>query len=330
MIPNKNYTSDEIFNIEQRLYFSKNFCLGTNSDLLNPGDYKTINSYFEPLTIRNVGEVKVFSNVCLHRSGLIDIQEHGNAPFSCKYHGWTYGADGELLRTPLDESMKSCNRKLDVIPSKAIDGFIFIKAEDDLETKYGGISGIAGMSKGNFFYRNSILHQCNWKLLVENVLEPYHISFVHKDSFVAMGLSSTSHYSWGENPLGTFNNVASKSDETKYYNHVAIGSNLFVSNTSGAITFVSYFFPISANQTLLVYELWESEKLMLRPGYAREKVRSEAISFSNKVLQEDREIIEAAQIGISHSKHEYVLSEINEPRLLSFHRYYQRAMTPSL
>jgi phenylpropionate dioxygenase-like ring-hydroxylating dioxygenase large terminal subunit len=322
MINKVNYFSDEIFELEKKTYFAQNFCLGSTTFLNVNGDYRTFNNYFIPITVRFLEEISVFKNVCLHRSSLIDIAESGNSPFDCKYHGWAYSHDGSLKRVPLDSSINVCGKKLEKIPSNVIDDLIFINSDHKFENNFKSIFLESGIKKSSCFYRNSLLHKCNWKLLVENVLEPYHISFVHKDSFVPLGLTSTSIYSWRSTPLGTYNIVQSRSDEKKYYSHVDIAPNLFVSDTNGHVVFLSYFIPISVNETILHYELWESPELIRRAKYTRDFVKNESIIFSNKVLMEDKEIVEAAQVGIKHASSVHNLSNAIEPRVIEFHKRY--------
>lgn len=326
MIPSQNYIDSNIFDIERNRYFSSNFCLGTLAGLEKKGDYRTYNNFYTPITIRNVGDIKVFKNVCLHRSSLIDIAESGNSPFSCKYHGWAYSDSGELYRTPLDPSIDRCNKKLEILPSEIIDGIIFLNSSKGFGAAFRGMQLQHPVSKLHCFYRGSLVHACNWKLLVENVLEPYHISFVHKDSFVAMGLSSTSEYEWGETGLGTHNKVTSHSDANKYYTHLDVSPNLFISDTNGYVTFLSYFIPVSVDQTILHYELWENSELSRRPQYVRNQMQRESVKFTQKVLLEDKELVEAAQIGMRHTTQGYSLSKVAEPRIFCFHENYLNIM----
>lgn len=326
MIPLRNYIDTNIFDVERNKYFSNNFCLGTVAGLEKRGDYRTYNNFYIPITVRNVGDIKVFKNVCLHRSSLIDIAESGNSPFSCKYHGWAYSDFGELSRTPLDPSIDRCNKKLETLPSEIIDKVIFLNSSEEFGAAFLAMQLQHPVNKSHCFYRGSLVHACNWKLLVENVLEPYHISFVHQDSFVAMGLSSTSDYEWGDTGLGTHNRVTSRVDSSKYYAHLDVSPNLFISDTNGYVTFLSYFIPVSVDQTVLHYELWESSELSRRPQYVRKHMQEESIKFTNKVLLEDKELVEAAQIGIRHAAKGYSLSEVVEPRIFRFHEKYLNIM----
>jgi phenylpropionate dioxygenase-like ring-hydroxylating dioxygenase large terminal subunit len=326
MIPIEFYKSKLIFEKEKKLYFGNNFFVGTDSNLDNDNDYKTVNYYFKPLTIRNSNGIKVFSNICLHRASLIDGNDYGNAPFACRYHGWSYAHDGSILRTPLDDALKNCKKKLSVIPSDKVKNFIFVNPEKGFANRFESIVSKVIPPDSKFFYRNLISHNCNWKLLVENVLEHYHLSFVHKDTFAHAGFTSTSKIDWAATELGSYNYLQSKNNQNSYYKHFDIQSNLFISDTNGRIIFISYFFPISISETLLIYELWETPDLLNKPDYIRRKIQEKSIFFTNRALQEDKAVLENTQFGVSNTDLDFVLSEIAEPRVLNFHINYMNKM----
>src|SRR6266540_1377063 len=49
----------------------------------------------------NVGRVRAFHNVCSHRSNKLVWNRGGSCQmFACKFHGWTYGLDGQLSFVP--------------------------------------------------------------------------------------------------------------------------------------------------------------------------------------------------------------------------------------
>ena len=44
------------------------------------------------------GSIRVLHNVCRHRAGpLAQCDGRGAKALRCRYHGWTYGLDGQLL-----------------------------------------------------------------------------------------------------------------------------------------------------------------------------------------------------------------------------------------
>src|SRR5690606_34484688 len=51
-------------------------------------------------------KVHVFLNSCRHRGMKVCRYDQGNTPlFTCPYHSWTYGTDGQLRGVPLYDSL---------------------------------------------------------------------------------------------------------------------------------------------------------------------------------------------------------------------------------
>ena len=53
----------------------------------------------ELVVYNDQGEILAFDNVCPHRGGRFFVDQSGNAPASCPYHGWTY-RNGSLRLPP--------------------------------------------------------------------------------------------------------------------------------------------------------------------------------------------------------------------------------------
>jgi phenylpropionate dioxygenase-like ring-hydroxylating dioxygenase large terminal subunit len=103
-LPGNWYTSEEMYQLERRAIFSRRWLLLTHSSRLqNPGDYLrySVANYDIVISKDRVGEIHAFHNVCRHRAYPVVEQEKGNAKiFSCKYHGWSYGLNGNLAKAP--------------------------------------------------------------------------------------------------------------------------------------------------------------------------------------------------------------------------------------
>jgi Rieske 2Fe-2S family protein len=104
-LPQKYYTSDEVFEREQERIFSKYWvCAGHQSRIPNPGDYFLLNLFNESLIILRDKEnqIRAFFNVCRHRGTRICEAAEGQFSNSiqCTYHAWTYGLDGKLIGAP--------------------------------------------------------------------------------------------------------------------------------------------------------------------------------------------------------------------------------------
>ncbi len=49
------------------------------------------------------GSIKAFLNQCRHRAMRVSYADCGNTrAFTCPYHGWSYGINGELIDVPLE------------------------------------------------------------------------------------------------------------------------------------------------------------------------------------------------------------------------------------
>ena len=144
-------------------------------------------------------EINVVLNRCRHRGASVCQDECGNAHvLRCAYHGWTYSNSGKLLGAPFQDGYgEEFNREeMGLIRVPKVDsyrGFIFKPKREGLQTfdrtfrkchpyiDYVAESGPEGieLSAGKHKY----FLNANWKFQVENTIDPYHLSFVHKTFF---------------------------------------------------------------------------------------------------------------------------------------------------
>ena len=196
------YTDPDLFAHECQTILRRGWhCLGRVDELANEGDYFTAQLLDEPLIVtRHNGEVRVLSNVCRHR-GMPVASGQGTAKrFVCPYHAWTYGPDGQLLRAArmknADFDLKAC--ALPSFPCVERFGFIYVSLEDtpsDFDGELAGLDTLVGPYDPSAF---RIVHaaqevwRTNWKCLVENFMEGYHLSVVHPQTlhgYTPTGLS---------------------------------------------------------------------------------------------------------------------------------------------
>jgi phenylpropionate dioxygenase-like ring-hydroxylating dioxygenase large terminal subunit len=288
--------------------------------------------------------MRSFENVCLHRAKLIDPPGRGNRPFRCGYHAWQYGADGMLERAPMAQDACIARRQLQVCSTVENRGLVFMAPEGELDAGFGAAALDAiGFGIGEFFHGETLDHGANWKLLVENVLESYHLSFVHQESFVPTGISSASetseNYFGADSVLRIANRKegegAKEGEGTKArllpgahsdYLHAYVFPNLFVSITGGLVGFISHFKPQAAGRTLLEWQLFETPLLLQQKAPLRTYIKQNAVEFTRRVLMEDLVVLEESQLGIRHARGPHQLQPF-EGRLAHFHETYLAMMT---
>jgi choline monooxygenase len=161
--------------------------VGCVDQLSQVGDYITCGVAQEPIIVVRCddGELREFSNVCLHRASPA-ARNNGNAKyFRCFYHGWTYDLAGQLRATPQYERQQKDDSFLPQMGVETWGPFVFINRDPNSVS----LSDSLGDLRDRFveyrledlsFRRRVVLEaDCNWKVLEENARECYHCFRVH-------------------------------------------------------------------------------------------------------------------------------------------------------
>lgn len=337
------YSDPATFDVELARIFSDRMCVGSVYDLPAVNDYLSLLVGNRAITVRHTPDgVRAINNVCLHRNALIDPPGSGNRTFRCNYHGWSYRSDGTLEHAPLAEEAAICERQLIRYPVAESNGIYYVGlgATPDVSDTRIAFDKLR-MTLAEPFGRGTLDHACNWKLLVENVMEGYHLSYVHKETFVQAGFTSTANYhhemegsvSWstmtprqghGNDRSSQYRRISQ--DAGHYYNHAFVFPNLFLANSNGLIGFMSHLYPASTSHTRLEWALFELPALTALAPSIREHFRNDALAFANATLLEDKALVESCQRGIS-SVGTACQFQPNEGRIRHFHLMYQESMS---
>jgi phenylpropionate dioxygenase-like ring-hydroxylating dioxygenase large terminal subunit len=147
------------------------------------------------------GAICAFHNACSHRGNTV-ITETGQETYgrnragvvTCRFHGWVYNAQGQLVNVPGEERFYSCFDKaengLAPVHCDTWAGFIFVNVDpgpvQPLKEFLGGYADHFGgfdydACDYGFTYHTTL--NCNWKVASDAFAEAYHVDTIHAGSF---------------------------------------------------------------------------------------------------------------------------------------------------
>lgn len=201
-IPYWLYTDQDVFTREmQRIFCGRSWAyVGLAVELPEPGSFKT--TYIGDRSIivcRNrEGQLRAFANRCAHRGVKFCRQRLGQTSrFTCPYHQWTYDLDGALKGVPFRGGVKGqggmpadfdpAQHGLQTLRVTEHNGVLFASFAPDIE------DFVSYLGETNQYYFERVfdgrqlkvlgysrqLIPGNWKLMFENIKDPYHASLLH-------------------------------------------------------------------------------------------------------------------------------------------------------
>jgi Rieske 2Fe-2S family protein len=214
------YTDPAVVEDEQERIFERTWQLaGHIGSLPRPGSYITSRAGDQPvLVVRDdQGGLRAYRNVCRHRgSRLLSGSGQCKAAIRCRYHGWTYRLDGSLIGVPEGMAFgdKLDKRRLGLMPVRVEEmcGLIFVNLDSDA-TPLADLVG--DLPQRLAPYRIESLTQfspgqgtqpANWKAVVDNYIEGYHIPIAHPGlmrmlDYKHYDVEVHDHWVWFDAPL---------------------------------------------------------------------------------------------------------------------------------
>ncbi len=193
------YTDPAVLAAERARLFARSWALvATSEELAQLGSYVTASVGGVPLAVvrDREGVLRAFHNVCRHR-GMALLEGSGTVGryMTCGYHQWTYSLDGSLFRVPQGDDqfpgLDLCALGLHEGQVDEWHGMVFANPSP----KAPGLSAhMAGLDNRLEPFLSGPLQQvalveyeaaCNWKLLVENHIDVYHLWYLHARSLAA-------------------------------------------------------------------------------------------------------------------------------------------------
>ena len=225
-VPFWAYTDAQLYQRElDIIFYGKHWCyVGLEVEVPHVGDYKLthigerqvllVRDRVAPKDRATDHGLRVVENRCAHRGVRFCQKQSGNArSFVCPYHQWTYKLNGDLVGLPFKDGVKEGDHINGGMPEgfdlkdhgltrlrvAVLHGLVFATFHDDTEplADYLGpnimpwldrIFASGGVARPlTLLGYNRQRIPGNWKLMMENIKDPYHPGLLHT-WFVTFGL----------------------------------------------------------------------------------------------------------------------------------------------
>ena len=174
-LPGGRYTDPRFFELEKEHVWRRSWLFAGHIDQIpEPGCYRLWENAGQPVILVHAddGAVNAFYNTCSHRGAPVVTDESGKRPrLTCRYHGWSYTHDGELvaIRDPEDfrDLDYSC-RGLRRVRCERFGNLIFVNFDDNAPALVDWLGPIADeweefqFDKCRLAARHAFDLNCNW------------------------------------------------------------------------------------------------------------------------------------------------------------------------
>lgn len=355
MIPKHHYYQPEIFDAEIGKLFASGWqFVALASELAQDRDFVTVDHPEAAIVVQNFkGELAAFQNICTHRFNRLQNEPRGNRMLLCGYHGWNFDKAGFPFGMPKraqflgEDNSHLC---LTRYPIEQCGQFVFVDRgggaatlREHLGSFYATLQELGGYLGAETQF-GAVPHAANWKLLVENVLECYHCSTVHQETFVPWGVGklpisdarfdaghSSAHFPRQEQArealrLRYLSHLKDRPFDHGSFFHVFVFPNLFIGSSQGLSFYVGQLLPEGPEHTMLRVRNFEPRVELSAKHRARQTpINDEQNDMSRKLIEEDRVILEQIQRAIHLADKPGAIGD-DEVRIRAFHRHYEDVM----
>ncbi len=194
-LPVEAYTSQEWFHREQRNIFSNTWrYAGFMEDVSEPGQYISVQAGLNNIFIvmGRDRRLRAFHNICRHRgTQLIRAVGKAQKALTCPYHDWTYDLEGNLISVPEeDREFQGIDKSCLGLKPASVDiwkSMLFVHPDPNagsIMDWFGDIDTQVGPHLPEELpeyeeARSSYEIKANWKIVVENYIDVYHLSHLH-------------------------------------------------------------------------------------------------------------------------------------------------------
>jgi Rieske 2Fe-2S family protein len=327
-LPGRFYHEPAIWELERDRLFSRAWvCVGRADHFPAAGDYRTVTVGLENVVILrgDDGVLRGFLNVCRHRGARVCPAASGHArTLQCRYHAWTYGLDGRLLKAPGLHGLAGFDRQefgLVPVALEVWQGLVWITLAEEraplrdqlvpqLDSRLGSAERLAPYRIGELAVGRSIEYEvgANWKVVVENFMECYHCAPMHPELvrlLPAFRQGATQEYglgtaladeaealTWsGRAPAPPFPGLPAGHE--RHYFGLVLRPNVLL-NLLPDHVIVHTLTPLAPDRSRVVCDWLFAADAVARPGFDPD----DTVRLFDRVNRQDWEVCEWVQAGV--------------------------------
>lgn len=331
---------------------------GSLAELHSDGNFSTATILDRPVILwRQQGELHAFLNVCAHRFSKLTDQPCGRAErLTCQYHGWQYDASGDTQKIPDSQNFRPlAGQRLGLtrLPL-VVAGQLALVNFTGQSPANSPMHRHANVFERLFGPRSSLVFSmqrevpANWKVVIENAVESYHVGFVHEASFGQMPSAESCTHELANDYTRFVTDAPSQASRlvqrlerlvhrllgrpfVERYEHYHFFPNLTIA-TSKMFSAVMAVEPLSPGRSRLTLQLFGD------PGERRNLAARAAFRLASrfaakevaKVIDEDLAVLPSIQQGLqSPDLPAGGLISIREERVHHFQQWVQQRIGPA-
>jgi carnitine monooxygenase subunit len=323
---------------------------GLSADVAAPKSYLTADVAGVPVVVTRDrdGVLHALANVCRHR-GMVLVDGCGPAmALTCPNHAWTYALDGRLKAAPRSSVEEGFDPGTIRLPEYGVVEWgpvVLVNLDpaaepplDELATMDATLAA-AGLELATMRRSGEVVDwtiAANWKIVVENYLECYHCSWVHRDFSTVFDVVD---YRYAAEPVGDL--LASSApvrqvDDREHQQRLLAtdgrlrdshwyllfpGATINLYPGAGAVE-LTWYWPIDAETT-------GARTLVLVAPDATEEYERQVTELLMQVGEEDNAVCEGMHRGLRSGSLERVrVLPGNEPLISTFHALLAERLSP--
>lgn len=335
--PVDNYTSPERFEAELAALRRGPSVFAPAASIVEMGDYLARDAFGVPLFVSRGrdGRARVFRNACRHRgAAVVDGQGCAQA-LVCNYHGWSYRLNGSIAHIPHADGFPDDiteTRALVELPSCEANGLIVVAGphggESATSTGIDAPELLLGetLSDHRLVKTSTEELPINWKVLIEQTLEGYHIRSAHRTTFYPVqydnlnviefsGMHSRVTYPYrnierqAQRPAGERRLRGCSTTVTHLFPNTIV-------STFPELTLVSVIDPLAIDRSRITTFLLTTAE----PGPGGTEPITSGTSLAAAGAVEDTEMSLAVQAGFRSGANDTIVFGRNESAIGHFHR----------